>query len=575
MAILRNKLPPNMKTDIWLDFIDVIEEESQLAKDLIKEKKSFYKIESMSYDRLLELSDILGVPFDVSVDDSIEFLRSEVKSSSFRIKWKATAKLYKSFFNVIERQGLLFIYYYNGSSLVRDSTNLLANTNGMDPTKYYVHQSNENFSGFIQDQNKLDSGLKLDENWNLDNRTSKQNTKHLALEIILDKTFFGTDAGLAPSESLAPSETLAPQTLIAYLMDTRFFSYLQTNMEASKKVTEVIHIGCQLTAICDNSRYYDSLGNEYSMPGLLLNAVTTDNISGVSTSQDLYYMEFGISKHSDLPSQVLSSGVQPTALQEKIAKIKILSNEQYENSDYYGVCAQYIGNLVNDKVIGAGDDVTTTFTATLPYAPIKKGNVKIFFKSGVNTYTVEDDTYGNFIGTNADGTINYETGEVTLNTDIYYQDTLIIGTGNESQTVFSYTLPPEKRPVEPSSVSILYIISGTTYIAQDNGAGTITGTSCSGTINYTTGDINLTFSQPPANATNISMTYRFQKITIPSSGTDLVTEYYFVSGTVDITEAGITDANGNLLAYATFPRVRFENFYNHLNMNFIIKKTNF
>ncbi|GAH72210.1 unnamed protein product, partial [marine sediment metagenome] len=89
--------------------------------------------------------------------------------------------------------------------------------------------------------------------------------------------------------------------------------------------------------------------------------------------------------------------------------------------------------------------------------------------------------------------------------DLKYDDADItdekIGTGDGSTLVFTHTAL--KIPVKKSSVKITYTISTTKYEAPDDGAGVITGTNCSGTIDYETGEISLTFTSAPDDQTEI------------------------------------------------------------------------
>lgn len=568
------EIPSNMKSKRWIEFFEAIKDEIVLVKNEIIKKKYFYDVDQMDYDRIIELSSMLGIPFDVSLEESLDFIKKELLSAPFRVKWKSTIVLYNSFFGTIKRTGRIYLYFFTSQYLIRDSKNLLLNTFNMDPQKPYIHESNENFSGFISLNAKLDSGLKLDESWKLDESSSKKNTNHIAMEIILDRVFFGEEAGLAPSEDLAPSIALAPQTRIKYLMNPKYFSYISTNMEYSKRVTEVIHIGCQLTAITDASHYYDSLGSETTMPDLLLNACTTDFFNSISLS-NVSYFEFGNGTLTNLPSMIFSIGAQPTQLSSKLAKITIKDEEKYENDDYIGVCAVYMGNLVNDRSIGVGDGSTTEFISTLPFAPLKVGNIEIsYYLSGL-MYSVKDNGHGEFISPFGQGTINYETGEIVFNTDIYNEDSEILGEGDDVTKTFELTLTSDKIPIKTESVIIKYIQSGTTYVAIDDGVGNITGINCTGSVNYSTGVISVTFVQAPPLNTNITIDFLHRKIMPPDIGTQVIAEYYFIKGNVDITEACVKDSSGNLLAYATFPRIRFDDFRNHLNMNFILKKTNF
>lgn len=75
-----------------------------------------------------------------------------------------------------------------------------------------------------------------------------------------------------------------------------------------------------------------------------------------------------------------------------------------------------------------------------------------------------------------------------------------IGTGNGSQVTFTGILAP--IPIYPSSVFVQDTTSGIT--ALDNGNGTLSGTGItSGTINYDTGAISVTFSAAPVAGHNI------------------------------------------------------------------------
>ena len=86
---------------------------------------------------------------------------------------------------------------------------------------------------------------------------------------------------------------------------------------------------------------------------------------------------------------------------------------------------------------------------------------------------------------------------------LYYTEKIADGDG--ATTSFTYTT--QNIPVSPNSVTIYYTISGTDYTANDDGEGNITGEQLTGTVNYTTGDISLTFSTAPDNGTPINVKY--------------------------------------------------------------------
>ena len=95
-----------------------------------------------------------------------------------------------------------------------------------------------------------------------------------------------------------------------------------------------------------------------------------------------------------------------------------------------------------------------------------------------------------------------ETAEYYRNKSITSES---IGTGDGTTTDFSATL--KWTPVKKSSITVHYTIGGTDYTATDDGNGNITGTDVSGTINYKTGEISLTFTTAPDNTTDINVDY--------------------------------------------------------------------
>ncbi len=128
-----------------------------------------------------------------------------------------------------------------------------------------------------------------------------------------------------------------------------------------------------------------------------------------------------------------------------------------------------------------------------------------------------------------------------------------VGTGDGSTTSFSYTL--SNLPVKPKSLSVDYTISGTAYTATDDGEGNVSGTDCSGTINYDTGDLSLTFTTAPDSGTNITATYT-QIVNGTGNDVSSATDGYIhiavsgiVSSTVYITPAldGVDEENEQLI----------------------------
>jgi hypothetical protein len=103
-----------------------------------------------------------------------------------------------------------------------------------------------------------------------------------------------------------------------------------------------------------------------------------------------------------------------------------------------------------------------------------------------------------------------------------YVDVEVIGTGNGSATTFNATL--DFIPVKVNTVKVsLDGVSGVS--GSDNGSGIISGAGiASGTINYTTGAISVTFSSAPANGVDVQVAYQYNmeaNTLVPSVNIDI------------------------------------------------------
>jgi len=91
---------------------------------------------------------------------------------------------------------------------------------------------------------------------------------------------------------------------------------------------------------------------------------------------------------------------------------------------------------------------------------------------------------------------------MTLQSEVSYQEQ--IGTGDGTTTTFNLNVT--NTPVVPNTVSITDGVETFT----DDGIGNLTGTAGgSGTIDYTTGAVTLTFASAPSNGAAITTTYKY------------------------------------------------------------------
>lgn len=96
----------------------------------------------------------------------------------------------------------------------------------------------------------------------------------------------------------------------------------------------------------------------------------------------------------------------------------------------------------------------------------------------------------------------------TIDDFIYFNETIAVGDG--TTTTFNYTT--KNIPVSYGSVSIYYTIGGISYTANDDGNGNISGNNLSGTVDYSSGSISLTFSTAPDNGINIDIRYSISEV---------------------------------------------------------------
>lgn len=130
----------------------------------------------------------------------------------------------------------------------------------------------------------------------------------------------------------------------------------------------------------------------------------------------------------------------------------------------------------------------------------------------------------------------------------------IVGLGDGADQSFSGTF--RFNPIKPNYVDITFIDTATTYHIVDDGLGLVgglSGTGVTGTINYATGAYTLTFTSKT-----------------PDADTLLEAKYNTTSD-LQITEVGIADDDGHLIAYATFPPIQFKDMFNHLAVDFCIR----
>jgi len=242
------------------------------------------------------------------------------------------------------------------------------------------------------------------------------------------------------------------------------------------------------------------------------------------------------------------------------------------------------GYLLDNTGFGAVDGYTNYFEGQLLFAPIQPGNVRIVFENNGFEREIFDDRKGGLTSEEASGTIDYNTGEYTLNTDFAFtpEDTIFTGDGIVDIINYNVTLPyPIQTTIssDPSDIHVWlkYNIDSRVFLAIDDGLGNFVDTSLeghliSGTVNYDTGAFEFEFDSPITYGENVTLKYTYRKVSTPDAGTEIRADYYFTIKTIEITEAGLFDINDNMIAYTTFPPIEFNSSKNHVNLGFLIQK---
>ncbi|MCB1890365.1 MAG: hypothetical protein KDH20_22355 [Rhodocyclaceae bacterium] len=163
----------------------------------------------------------------------------------------------------------------------------------------------------------------------------------------------------------------------------------------------------------------------------------------------------------------------------------------------------------------------TVYNRTLQPLPAP-GTVRVSYRALGRWYDLRDDGTGQIAGDDAaygSGIVDYATGSATVtlgalpdvDSDVVWSWGTPVshavragGTSDAGTTVrWSAVLPD--APVEPGSVSLVYVRGGN--VTATDSAGTITGTGVTGTIVYATGEIELEFSALPDASTSITIDY--------------------------------------------------------------------
>lgn len=573
-------LPPNLRSPFWIQFAEAVSEELQRFKTHVQEKEIFYDVSTLDdKQQLIDLARSLGYTPDLSLDDSLENIKDNVNSVTFRIQNKTTYLSYQYIFKTVPYTGQVYILYYEDNKLQRAVISLLQmlselGTSAQPYTEPFIYQAEENYSEFLFSELFLDTGLSLDSSsrpWALDEFSSSSKTNHMAIEYSLERVI--------------------TQDGEEYLMTPDYLGYLFNAVDYTRKVTEVPHIGSHLSLIMDNSGFYDSAtgGDEdYSTPKLKTRAAVTDQYVNEDPASEVHRMVAGTGSQ-DLPSINDDNPQWPTELDNKVVDTVLVTNETEEIEDWKIINSMLPANTVTNELLGTGDNEVFESSGTLNVEGVKPYSVRIHFVSTPDEYTIIDDGQENlFIEDQEDypvGSIDYDTGEYEFSTSKREDVELEVLSQVSTESI---DLNLDHQLVTPNSFTLYFTIGETGYAKSDDGGGGFTDTSTgiiAGEIDYDSGTVSATFQDKTRaredDATEhgnkeggVTAEYSFTREYEVDSDSDVTIDYE-VENPLPLTEAGIEDSDGNLLAYATFPPIAMDNVRYHASFQFLIRKENF
>lgn len=170
-----------------------------------------------------------------------------------------------------------------------------------------------------------------------------------------------------------------------------------------------------------------------------------------------------------------------------------LSKASIENNDTVSIVTKVL-NPVEDEAVDTGDGTEVTFTSTLTQTPIA-GTIVVTAGDITGTDSVAE----TITGTGISGTIDYDTKGLSITFD--------------------------EAPALDTAITVTYAYSSTVTGTDVATAGTIAGTGVTGTINYQTGEVKLTYTLVPYDNIVVDYKYYADSIFVANTWSNNVSEY--------------------------------------------------
>lgn len=571
------RIPPSLRGTIYEAMVSAVSDELSAWRDEIRrEKTSLYDIDSMDEDAIRRICALLGVPLFADVSSGIGWLREEARAIPFKLAYKGTPTLYKSFIRAVGRDGEMFIYEYRKTlgGIAPVAKSAISCADGVPLGEPFKIESAGDFSGIMERGVRLDTGKRLDladggGAWHLDEGIFEISTNHIGLEYFIDRVIERRDG--------------------EFLMTSEYLNYLGGSMDWARRAKEVPHIGSQLSIQVAATGRAEDNGEGWTIPSLHLKAAARADFFDIITSRsDFSSVEFGVGSLT-IPSKEYPDAPFPQSLKERVRTVRLDSATGFVGDgagDSIGVAmAEYVGQSLNDFVVspdgGGIDGERKEFEFMLPYAPLRKGSVRLSIHLPDGTEAdARDDGCGSLSSDICEGAIDYASGRCSLSTSFVLRcsdrvDDVDVLDKIDGRT---YTGKLRRGCVVPGSAWLRLSIGGEALKlhGEDDGGGIVFTHEkiISARIERETGKFEFSFSDDINSDGGTPFVCRYDSRVdraLPA-GTVVTASYFFTERTVLITEAGLCGKDGTLVAYATFPPFEFTSNAHHLSLTILARR---